>query len=120
MQKRRLIQHSSSSLFAVYDQMLSSLLPVQYAKRRLILHSSSTLFGVYDQMLSSLLPVQWAKKKASHTLLFDSLCRLNPDVVFSFTSAKYKKKTCPALLFDSLWRLCPDVVFSSIGASLSF
>jgi hypothetical protein len=31
-----------------------------------------------------------------------------------------KKKTNPALLFDSLCRLCPDVVFSSIGASLSF
>ncbi len=74
-----------------YFQMLSSLLLVQYERRRLILHSSSTLFGVYGQMLSSLLPVQWAKKKTYPSLLFDSLCHLNLDVVFSFTSATCKK-----------------------------
>jgi hypothetical protein len=61
-------------------------------KARLSLHPFFTLFGVYGQMLSSLLSVQYAKKKTYPSLLFDFLCHLNPDVVFSFTSAMDKKE----------------------------
>ncbi len=86
------------------------------------------------------------QKKTYPALLFDSLWRLCPHVVFSFTSAKckkdnlfctplrlylafmprccllfyqcngQKKKTYPTLLFNSLWRLWPDVVFSFTSA----
>jgi hypothetical protein len=57
-------------------------------KRRLILHSSSTLFGVYGQMLSSFLSVQYAKKKTYPALLFDSLLRLYPNVLYQFQVQK--------------------------------
>jgi hypothetical protein len=72
--------------------MLSSFLPVRSAKRRLILHSSSTLFGIYGQMLSSLLSVQYAKKKTYPALLFDSRWRLHISRCrISFTNAMCKK-----------------------------
>jgi hypothetical protein len=95
--------------------------PVQ--KRRLILHSSSTLFGAYVQMLSPLLPGRSAKKKTYHALLFDSPERLFPDVVFSFTSPMCKKRLFlhySSTLVGFISRCCISFTSAMCKKGLSF